>query len=90
MTMTRVAAMETVKSGPMGRTLQVPDEALKKLGSVVGALLILAGVAHAGPVRQTPQVGDTYQRTLAKDSAQKGSNRSQGSSHDQGTLIEAM
>jgi hypothetical protein len=57
---------------------------------IVGTLLLSAGVAQAGTVREAPQVGDTYQVTLVKDSAQHGSNGSGGTSHDQDTLVEQV
>jgi hypothetical protein len=48
------------------------------------------GVAHAGTTLQAPQVGDTYELRLVKDSAQQGSNGSKGSSHDQDALVEKV
>jgi len=57
---------------------------------IVAALLLSAGVAHAEPIPQAPHVGDTYELTLVKDSAQQGSNGSTGSSHDKYTLIEQV
>jgi hypothetical protein len=42
------------------------------------------------PFPQAPQVGDTYEITLVKDSAQQGSNGSSGSSHDKDTIIEQV
>lgn len=45
--------------------------------------------AHAtGASPPAPQVGDTYEITFARDSAQQGSNGSSGSSHDKDTIIE--
>jgi hypothetical protein len=49
-----------------------------------GALFVCR-VAGAKTVPEAPQVGDTYQLTLVKDSAQQGSYGSTGSSHDQDT-----
>jgi hypothetical protein len=63
---------------------------LKRVRGVVAALVFLAGIAQAGPVREAPQVGDTYQITLTKDSVQQGSNKSSGTSHDQDTIIERV
>jgi hypothetical protein len=55
---------------------------------MVAALLLPASVAHAGTFPQAPQVVDTYEITLVKDSVQQGSNGSSGSSHDKDTIIE--
>ena len=51
------------------------------------AALSLAIVARA---TASPQVGDTYEITLTRDSAQQGSNGSSGSSHDQDAIIERV
>jgi hypothetical protein len=56
---------------------------------IVAALYLSAGLAQAGTV-EAPQVGDTYQLMLVKDSAQHGSNGSGGTSHDQDTLVELV
>jgi hypothetical protein len=60
------------------------------LMGVVAALLLPATIARAGALSPAPQVGDTYEITLAKDSAQQGSNGSSGSSHDKDTIIERV
>jgi hypothetical protein len=57
---------------------------------MVAALLLPAIIARAGALSPAPQVGDTYEITLAKDSAQQGSNGSSGSSHDKDTIIERV
>jgi hypothetical protein len=57
---------------------------------MVAALLLSASAAHAGTFPQVPQVGDTYQITLVKDSAQRGSNGSSGSTHDKDMIIERV
>ena len=57
---------------------------------IVAALLLPAIVAHAGTLALAPQVGDTYEITLVKDSVQQGSNGSSGSSHDKDTIIERV
>jgi hypothetical protein len=57
---------------------------------IVAALLLPAIVARAGALALAPQVGDTYEITLTKDSVQHGSNKSSGSSHDQDTIIERV
>jgi hypothetical protein len=57
---------------------------------MVAALFLPASFAHAGTFPQAPQVGDTYEITLVKDSAQQGSNGSSGSSHDKDTIIEQV
>jgi hypothetical protein len=55
---------------------------------IPATLLLAATIARAGVLSPSPQVGDTYELTLTKDSLQHGSNASSGSSHDQDTLIE--
>lgn len=57
---------------------------------LAAALLIPASVANAGKIPQTPQVGDTYEITLAKHSVQKSSDGSSGSSNDKDTIIEQV
>jgi hypothetical protein len=57
---------------------------------MVAALILPAIIARAGALSPAPQVGDTYEITLAKDSAQQGSNGSSGSSHDKDTIIERV
>jgi hypothetical protein len=55
----------------------------------VAALLLPAIVARAGVLPPAPQVGDTYEITLARD-AQQSSDGSSGSSHDKDTIIERV
>jgi hypothetical protein len=57
---------------------------------IVAALLLAGIIASAGPLSPAPQVDDTYEITLTKDSVQHGSNKSSGSSHDQDSLIERV
>ena len=57
---------------------------------VVATLLVPAIVARAGALPPASQVGDTYEITLARDSAQQGSDRSSGSSRDKDTIIERV
>jgi hypothetical protein len=57
---------------------------------IVAALLLAGIIARAGPLSPAPQVDDTYEITLTKDSVQHGSNKSSGSSHDQDSLIERV
>ena len=57
---------------------------------IVAALLLPAIVVRAGALALAPQVGDTYEITLTKDTVQHGSNKSSGSSHDQDTIIERV
>jgi hypothetical protein len=56
----------------------------------MGALLFPAIVAHAGASPLAPQVGDTYEINVVRDSAQQGSDGSSGSSHDKDTIIERV
>jgi hypothetical protein len=60
------------------------------LMGMVAALLLPAIAAGGGELSPAPQVGDTYEITLAKDSVQQGSNGSSGSSHDKDTIIERV
>jgi hypothetical protein len=57
---------------------------------IVAALLIPAFVAGAGASPPAPQVGDTYEITMKRESAQKGSDGSSGSSRDKDTIIERV
>jgi hypothetical protein len=54
---------------------------------IIAALLSQAVVARAGA---SPQVGDTYEITMTKETVQQGSNGSSGNSHDKDTLIERV
>jgi hypothetical protein len=58
---------------------------------VVAALLLPAVAARAGALPLASQVGDTYEITLTRESAQQGSGgSSSGSSHDKDTIIERV
>jgi hypothetical protein len=65
---------------------------MKLLGfvGIAAALVLSAIVARTGALPLAPQVGDTYEITLTRDSAQLGSDRSAGSSHDKDTIIERV
>jgi hypothetical protein len=54
------------------------------------ALLLAAISAHAGVLPLAPRVGDTYEITLTRDSAQHGSDGSSQSSHDKDSIIERV
>ena len=54
------------------------------------ALLLPAIIVSASESSPAPQVGDTYEISLIKDSAQQGGNGSSGSSHDKETIIEQV
>jgi hypothetical protein len=54
------------------------------------ALLLPAIVDRAGALPLAPQVGDTYEITLTRDSAQQGSDKSSGNAHDKDTIIERV
>jgi hypothetical protein len=56
----------------------------------VAALLLPAIGAHTATPPLAPQVGDTYEITLTRDSTQQGSGGSSGSSHDRDTIIERV
>jgi hypothetical protein len=58
--------------------------------AIVAALILAAIVGHAGALPLAPEVGDTYEISLTKDSAQGGSGGSSGSSHDKDTLTEQV
>ena len=57
---------------------------------IIGALLLPAIVARAGASPLAPQVGDTYEITMTRESAQQDSHGSSGSSHDKDTFIERV
>jgi hypothetical protein len=57
---------------------------------MVAALLLPAIVARAGAVPLAPQLGDTYEITLTRESAQQGSAGSSGSSLDKDTIVERV
>ena len=65
---------------------------MKLLGlmGMVAALFLPAAAAHSGALPLAPQVGDTYEITLARDSSQQGSNGSSASSHDKDTIVEQV
>ena len=57
---------------------------------IVAALLLPAIVTRAGASPPPPQIGDAYEITLIRESAQQGSHGSSGSSHDKDTIIERV
>jgi hypothetical protein len=57
---------------------------------MVAALLLPAIVAYAGALPLASQLGDTYEITLTRESAQHGSAGSSGSSHDKDTIVERV
>jgi hypothetical protein len=57
---------------------------------LIAALLLPAIVGGAGASPLAPQVGDSYEITMTRDSAQQGSHGSSGSSHDKDTIIELV
>jgi hypothetical protein len=63
---------------------------LIEFSGMVAALLLPAIVARAGALALAPQVGDTYELTSIRDSAQQGSDRSSGSTHDKDSIIERV
>ncbi len=56
----------------------------------IAAAVCLGLLACAGPSPVAPQVGDTYEITLTKESAEQGGLGSSGSSHDKDTIIERV
>jgi hypothetical protein len=85
-------------SGPPQRPLADPPPTqfvqssdMKSIGisRILAALLLPTVAAHAGASPLTPQVGDTYEITLTRDSAQQSLNGS-GSSQDKDTIIEQV
>lgn len=56
------------------------------------ALLVFTSgiVAHAAASPRAPQVGETYEITLARDSVQQSGDGSSGSSHDKDAIIERV
>jgi hypothetical protein len=60
-------------------------------GLFAGLLVFASGfVAHAAALPRASQVGETYEITLVKDSAQQHGDGSTGSSHDKDTIIERV
>lgn len=57
---------------------------------VIAPLLLLTPAAHAEVLLDAPNVGDTYEITMTRDSSQQGSDGSSGSSHDKDTIIERV
>jgi len=57
---------------------------------IIAALLLPTAAACAGASPLAPQIGDTYEITLIRESTQQGSDRSSGSSHDKDTIIERV
>lgn len=57
---------------------------------IVAALLLLAIVDRAGAAPQLPQVGDTYELILTRESAQQSTAGSPGNSHDKDTIVERV
>jgi hypothetical protein len=62
---------------------------IRFIATIVG-LLIPAIFARAGAAPLSPQVGDAYEITTTRESAQHGSNGSSGSSHDKDTIVERV
>jgi len=84
------AARPAAASAPERPIRALADVDRRAAAPVRGALLLSAGVAQAGTVPEAPQVGDTYELTLVKDSIRHGGNGSGGTSHDQDTLVEQV
>jgi len=63
---------------------------LTGLMGIIAALLLPAGVTGAAASPFAPQVGDTYEITITRESAQQGSHGSSGTSHDRDTIIERV
>ena len=57
---------------------------------IIAALLLPAIVAGAGASPLAPQVGDTYEITMTRESAKQGSHGSSGSSYDKDTIVERV
>lgn len=57
---------------------------------LAAALLLPAFIARAGALPLAPQVGDTYEISLTKDSVERGSDRSSGNSHDKDAIVERV
>ena len=76
----------------MGRDQPYQSMRMKLIGfmGMVAALLLPALTARAGALPLAPQVGDTYEITLTRESARHGSDGSSGSSHDKDTIVERV
>ncbi len=57
---------------------------------IIAALFLPAIGTHAGASPLAPQVGDTYEITMIRESAQEGNHGSSRSSHDKDTIIEQV
>jgi hypothetical protein len=60
------------------------------LFGALATLILAPTIAHAEASLTTPQVGDTYELVLTKDTTQQGSQGSSGSSHDKDSIIERV
>jgi hypothetical protein len=61
-----------------------------KVASAIGVLLLLSILTSAQALPASARVGDIYEITLTRASAQQGSNGSSGSTNDKDTLIEKV
>ena len=61
-----------------------------RIMGIVALILSECTAARAGAPPRAPQVGDTYEIILTKESEQQGSLGSSGSSHDKDTIIERV
>lgn len=58
--------------------------------TILTGLLLQAGNAHADTLPLGPQLGDTYQITMVRESTQSKGEGSSGSSYDRDTIIEKV
>jgi hypothetical protein len=71
--------------------LLVSVSAVKRITGIAALLLMTVVNARAAPPQSGPQAGDTFEITLTRDSSQRSSDgMSEGSSHDQDTVVERV
>lgn len=60
------------------------------ISAAIAVLLSPAIVASAGPSHQAPQVGDTYEITMIRETSRQNGSGSSGTSFDKDTLVERV
>jgi hypothetical protein len=86
--------LEAGRTSPVADRPRASEQSMrvKLLGvsRMVAALLLPVVVVRAEALALPPQVGDSYELTSIRDSAQQGSDRSSGSTHDKDSIIERV
>jgi hypothetical protein len=63
---------------------------MKLIGFIIAALFLPALVARAEASPRAPQVGDTYEIIMTRESAQQGNQGSSGNSNDRDMIVERV